>query len=477
MGKFYYQNEPIKRYGKRETIIAKTKYTIVYKTNKRYAVKMIPTNSYHVGETVEIIREVSILKSICHPNVIKLHALFRSNNKVYIYMDYAPRTLTDYIANDSHTNNNLLKYYMFQLIKALEFCHDNNIIHRDIKPDNILLFNDHLRLADFGLAKVNGASGDTHTGGMVTLWWRAPEILLGFNYGCEIDIWSVGVIMLQIYTDYQLNGQDVEEMLCSIVEVLGTPSKEDWPEATSLHNMESNGPMKIDQPIINDCLAWPSKRATATQIIQNGYFDDVRRGYPARICYPRKPYTTAFDPSKRAKLFDWLWEVKCDRGLKYNTLFTAFNFFDRYLCKREYIPTKDIQGYGSIALIISEKLNEIDVPTFGYYVQLSDYTYTVRQLAQMEQEMLAALEYKLSTRNHKYMLDDSKYTHEQLYLTALFLNYEWSTTFTIAECMESIRIYLEGGKPKIFEKEEFDDYLKTMQDGELKEKIFELYNE
>ena len=94
--------------------------------------------------------------------------------------------------------------YMWQLLKGIEFCHAHRVLHRDLKPQNLLIdSHGHIKLADFGLARAFGIPVRAYTHEVVTLWYRAPEILLGSKqYACPVDMWSLGPIFAEMITRY-----------------------------------------------------------------------------------------------------------------------------------------------------------------------------------------------------------------------------------------------------------------------------------
>lgn len=93
---------------------------------------------------------------------------------------------------------------MWQLLKGIEFCHAHRVLHRDLKPQNLLIdSHGHIKLADFGLARAFGIPVRAYTHEVVTLWYRAPEILLGSKqYACPVDMWSLGPIFAEMITRY-----------------------------------------------------------------------------------------------------------------------------------------------------------------------------------------------------------------------------------------------------------------------------------
>lgn len=121
----------------------------------------------------------------------------------------------------------------------MQFCHSRRIIHRDIKPGNILLgpqgiffkYIGILKLADFGLARPFKYPAQPLTEEVVTLWYRAPELLLGsVEYGTPIDIWSIGCIFAELAMgDVLFPGASDVGQLHTIIGTMGTPSHEEWP--------------------------------------------------------------------------------------------------------------------------------------------------------------------------------------------------------------------------------------------------------
>ena len=126
---------------------------------------------------------------------------------------------------------------MYQLLNGIEKCHRHKVLHRDLKPQNLLINREGLlKLADFGLARAFGIPVKNFTHEVVTLWYRAPDILLGSkNYTTSVDIWSVGCIFAEIVNRQPLfAGQNDRDQLVKIFQIRGTPTTEFWPGLTEL---------------------------------------------------------------------------------------------------------------------------------------------------------------------------------------------------------------------------------------------------
>lgn len=160
-----------------------------------YALKEILTDKEKEGFPITALREIMLLKRIKHENVIQLQdvVINRSNNKVYLVFEYMEHDLAGLLDRKYTFSTEQIKYIFFSLLKGLQYLHNQNILHRDIKSSNVLINNEgDIKLADFGLAKMCNFKY-LMTNRVVTLWYRAPELLFGENqYDYSIDIWAMG---------------------------------------------------------------------------------------------------------------------------------------------------------------------------------------------------------------------------------------------------------------------------------------------
>jgi serine/threonine protein kinase len=124
------------------------------------------------------------------------------NNRLFLVFEYYNKDMKKYMDSRVAPLETMhVKKVIYQLLKGTEFCHERRIMHRDLKPSNLLVNSDasHIKIADFGLARTMGLPLKTYTHEVVTLWYRAPEVLLGSKiYSTAIDIWSIGVIFFEL---------------------------------------------------------------------------------------------------------------------------------------------------------------------------------------------------------------------------------------------------------------------------------------
>jgi negative regulator of PHO system len=126
------------------------------------------------------------------------------------------------------------------------------VMHRDLKPQNLLINSKgQLKLADFGLARVYGIPAQTYSNEVVTLWYRAPDVLLGsVNYNTSIEIWSAGCVMVEMYAGRPLfPGTTNEDQLVRVFRVMGTPSERSWPGISQYTKHKQNVAMYATQDL------------------------------------------------------------------------------------------------------------------------------------------------------------------------------------------------------------------------------------
>ena len=160
--------------------------------------------------------------------------------------------------NASELTPGRVQSYLKQLLLGIAYCHSHRVLHRDLKPQNLLIDrnNNALKLADFGLARAFGIPIRTYTHEVVTLWYRAPEILLGSkHYSTPVDVWSIGCIFSEMSNQRPLFPGDSEiDQLYKIFQMLGTPDEENWPEVSHLPDYKVRGRCDVrDAPATAQC--------------------------------------------------------------------------------------------------------------------------------------------------------------------------------------------------------------------------------
>ncbi|CAA0828394.1 Protein kinase superfamily protein [Striga hermonthica] len=217
-------------------------YSTVYrardlKTGKMVAVKKVRFDNFQPDSVRFMAREISILRRLDHPNVMKLQGIITSRlscsiNLVFEYMEHDLAGLLS--CPDVKFTESQIKCYMRQLLSAIEHCHSRGIMHRDIKSSNILVNNEGiLKVADFGLAnfmRPNKSNKQPLTSRVVTLWYRPPELLMGStNYGESVDLWSVGCVFAELFIGRPLlKGRTEVEQLHKIFKLCGSPPDDYW---------------------------------------------------------------------------------------------------------------------------------------------------------------------------------------------------------------------------------------------------------
>ncbi|KAK0491072.1 Pkinase-domain-containing protein [Armillaria novae-zelandiae] len=264
-------------------------------TGVHVALKRIRMESEKDGFPVTAMREIKLLQSLRHANVVRLYEILVSSGAVYMVFEYMDHDLTGILSQSQFSFSDAhLKSLCHQMLAGLSYLHHKGVIHRDIKGSNILINNrGELKLADFGLARFYQKRRRTdYTNRVITLWYRPPELLFGATvYGPEVDMWSAGCIMLELFTKKPVfQGNDEIHQLDVIYRILGTPTQDRWPDIINLPWYEL---VKPRDPVVNrfremfqrwmspaaldlaeQLLAYdPSKRASAVQAMEAPYFN------------------------------------------------------------------------------------------------------------------------------------------------------------------------------------------------------------
>lgn len=212
--------------------------------SKLFAIKKMKKNpDYKEGIGPDAIRECKHLRELSHPNVISLVSVFSSKDQnINLVLEFLPLGDLEQLIKDT---NNIrygaadIKAWMGMVSRAIHFCHANFVLHRDIKPNNLLIAADgEVKLADFGLARSYADPYRQMTCKVITIWYRPPELFFGArHYSGAVDIWSIGLVFAEliIRTPYIATNSDSEtEQVGLICQAVGTPTEENWPGVTQL---------------------------------------------------------------------------------------------------------------------------------------------------------------------------------------------------------------------------------------------------
>jgi cell division cycle 2-like len=271
------------------TKIGEGTYGTVYKardksTGELVALKMLKPNVTNQTKNLRWRREIDILTSCHHPSIVEIReVLFTSNgcNKdICLVMEYIENDLRRMMQKRwSPFLETDVKFFMKQLLSGVKYLHEHDILHRDLKPANILVHdNNKLKICDFGCSRVNGSG--TYTQPVVSLWYRAPELLLGSRYyTTAIDMWSLGCIMAELLSKEVLfRGSTEIDQLQKIKEFIG------WPGSSNgLHKMFPvtgfSGHPSITGSgfdLLSRLLSYePCKRITASAALKHPWFDEA----------------------------------------------------------------------------------------------------------------------------------------------------------------------------------------------------------
>ncbi|XP_075333178.1 cyclin-dependent kinase 15 [Odontesthes bonariensis] len=193
------------------------------------------------GVPFTAIREASLLKRLKHANIVLLHDIIHTRETLTFVFEYVQTDLAQYMTQHPgglHSHN--VRIFMFQLLRGLCYIHGRRILHRDLKPHNLLIsYLGELKLADFGLARSKSIPCQTFSSEVVTLWYRPPDVLLGStDYSTALDMWGAGCIFIEMLQGAPAfpGVSDELEQLQKIWGVLGLPSEESWPGVSLLPN-------------------------------------------------------------------------------------------------------------------------------------------------------------------------------------------------------------------------------------------------
>jgi len=304
------------------------------KTGEIVALKKVKMDKEREGFPLTSLREINILLSFDHPSIVDVKEIVVGghDDDIFMVMEYMEHDLKGVMETikQPYTQSEV-KCLMLQLLEGVKYLHDNWVLHRDLKTSNLLLNNrGELKICDFGLSRQYGSPLKPYTQPVVTLWYRAPELLLGAKeYSTAIDMWSLGCIMAELLSKEPLfTGKNEIGQLDKIFRILGTPNEERWHGYSKLPGAKCKF-IKQRYNRLRD--KFPAVSFTGGLTLSEAGFDLLNR-------------LLTYDPEKRISADDalnheWFREVPLPKTKDFMPTFPALNEQDRRI--KKYMKSPD----------------------------------------------------------------------------------------------------------------------------------------
>ncbi|XP_059504390.1 cyclin-dependent kinase-like 4 [Stegostoma tigrinum] len=284
--------------------IGEGSYSVVFKSRNKDTGQIVAIKKFVESEDDSFIkkiavREIRILKQLKHNNLVNLIEVFRRKRKLHLVLEYCDHTVLNELERYPRgLPEAMVKNIMWQMLQAINFCHKHNCIHRDVKPENILITRQGvIKLCDFGFARILIGPGDDYTDYVATRWYRAPELLVGdTQYGATVDIWAVGTVFAELVSGQALwPGKSDVDQIYLIIRTLGKliPRHEHIfrnnqfflgvslpePDPEDMEPLEDKFPNLNPHALtfMKSCLKMdPEDRCSCEDLLENAYFDLYR---------------------------------------------------------------------------------------------------------------------------------------------------------------------------------------------------------
>ncbi|XP_037688694.1 cyclin-dependent kinase-like 1 isoform X2 [Choloepus didactylus] len=277
-------------------------YGVVFKCRNRDTGQIVAIKRFLESEDDPVIkkialREIRMLKQLKHPNLVNLLEVFRRKRKLHLVFEYCDHTVLHELDRYQRgVPEHLVKSITWQTLQAVNFCHKHNCIHRDVKPENILITKHSvIKLCDFGFARLLTGPSDYYTDYVATRWYRSPELLVGdTQYGPPVDVWAIGCVFAELLSGMPLwPGKSDVDQLYLIRKTLGDLiprhqqvfSTNQYFSGVKIPDPEEMEPLELKFPnisypalgLLKGCLHMdPTERLTCEQLLQHPYFDSIR---------------------------------------------------------------------------------------------------------------------------------------------------------------------------------------------------------
>lgn len=313
----------MEKYEKLEKI-GEGSYGVVFKCRNKESGHMVAIKKFVESEEDPLIkkiamREIRMLKQLKHPNLVNLIEVFKRKKRLHLVFEFVDHTvLNELDRNPKGVPEPMTKNIIWQTLHAVSFCHQHNCIHRDVKPENILITKQgKVKLCDFGFARLLTGPDDEYTDYVATRWYRAPELLVGdTQYGPPVDIWAVGCVFAELISGQPLwPGRSDVDQLYLIRKTLGDLlprhmqvfSNNSFFKGLTIPTPDRMEPLEAKFPSISQqamsfmmgCFAMdPSQRLTCEDLLAHPYFDRYGVG---EVIYAAKNPREAVRPPNRER--------------------------------------------------------------------------------------------------------------------------------------------------------------------------------
>lgn len=447
--------KPLSTYGIESEQLGSGSFGNVYRIGDKYAVKRFTGGEFAENESSSLIprdaiREVSILRKICCYNITSFIDVGFSGDEFYMVMPLA-RTSLEYVIKNEILSFEMKVDYSFRLLKAVSILHNLNVLHGDIKPGNILIFDSdnecNLKLADYGTS-VNIYGDNLLTEEKYTLPYRPIEILLNGMYGFSADMWAAGCTIGEIFKGTMIIVSPDSEIdaIFKIFNLLGNPVVNEWPEINDLpgytdrvKNRKYNASINSTYLNIGDnhqlfdliirLLQYnPDKRITAFEAINHEAFsniidlrDQAKSPIDKLFMFDEYPDKSQILSRHRLIVINWLFEVYTSRYiLDYQTIALSYYLFDTVTSKK-IVDRSQLQSYAVMCVQIAVESREegsfLNFPE-SYEVPLT----SEEILAERQKEILRLVEFKTYiTTAADFVNEYSKYYDPKVRILSRFL--------------------------------------------------------
>ncbi|XP_053452059.1 cyclin-dependent kinase-like 1 isoform X3 [Nycticebus coucang] len=282
--------------------IGEGSYGDVFKCRNRDTGQIVAIKRFLESEDDPVIkkiahREIRMLKRLKHPNLVTLLEVFRRKRRLHLVFEYCDRTVLHELDRyQQGVPEHLVKSITWQTLQAVNFCHKHNCIHRDVKPENILITKHSvIKLCDFGFARLLTGPSDCYTDYVATRWYRSPELLVGdTQYGPPVDVWAIGCVFAELLSGAPLwPGKSDVDQLYLIRKTLGDLiprhqqvfSTNQYFSGVKIPDPEDMEPLELKFPnfsypalgLLKSCLHMdPAERLACEQLLKHPYFDSIR---------------------------------------------------------------------------------------------------------------------------------------------------------------------------------------------------------